>query len=176
MRTCLRAVTAVAVFLLGVPAQAGHFCHHCGCQRDCKKVCRLEVKTKKKKDVEYSCECEDFCVPGPSKRCGFRIDSDCNGHPQRTFIWQPQCAKVYTRKKLVAKEVTKEVPDYKWVVEKYCCVCGHYIKAEEGDKAGDRKSGGDKTGDAYKKSERPPAILSAQGATDEMRVGDKRGY
>ncbi|HEV3341464.1 MAG TPA: hypothetical protein VG125_13935 [Pirellulales bacterium] len=177
MRLCHTLVTLTAVLLPAAQAEAGHFCHHCGCQRDCKKVCRLEVKTKKKKEIEYSCECEDFCVPGPSKRCGFLVDPHCDGHPQRKFNWQPKCAKVYTRKKLVATEVTKEVPDYKWVVEEYCRVCGQYIKIEDGDKTGGDKAGGVKGGgDAHKKAEWPPALLSGEGRSDELRVSDNRGY
>jgi hypothetical protein len=176
MHTYQTAVTATVLFLLAAQAKAGHFCHHCGCQRDCKKVCRLEVKTKEKKDIEYSCECEDFCVPGPSKWCTQIVDSDCDRHPQRKFVWTPTCAKVYTRKKLVAKEVKKEVPDYKWVVEKYCCVCGHMIKVEEGDKAGGGKSGGNKTSDARENDERPLALMPAEEAAQEMRAGRNRSY
>jgi hypothetical protein len=183
MRTWSILLTAVALSLFAVRAQAGHFCDHCGCQRDCKKVCRVEVKKKEKKETEYSLECEDFCVPGPSKRCSYLVDDKCKGHPQRKFIWQPTCAKVYTRKKLVKNEVKKEVPDYKWVVEEYCCVCGHYIKVEDQEKAGDDKpgekdkkdKGGDGKGDAYKKAEWPPASLFGD-VGEEIRVGDRRGY
>ncbi|HWB10649.1 MAG TPA: hypothetical protein VG826_15570 [Pirellulales bacterium] len=180
MRTCLSAVTAIAVVLAVAHARAGHFCDHCGCQRDCKKVCRLEVKEKKKKEIEYSCECEDFCVPGPSKRCGYLVDRKCKGHPQREFIWKPNCAKVYTRKKLVANEVTKEVPDYKWVVEEYCCVCGHYVKVEDKDKSGDKKEGGgkssnDKSGDDKKKAEWPPVLLADKEPPNELHAGTS-GY
>jgi hypothetical protein len=136
MRTCNLVVAAAAIVLSASSAQAGHFCHHCGCERNCKKVCRLECGTKKETKTEYAAECEDFCVPGHSKKCGVKIECDGQGHHHRKVIWQPTCAKVHTRKKLVKKEVTKEVPDYKWVVEEYCCVCGQCMKVEANAKPG----------------------------------------
>jgi hypothetical protein len=135
MRTSNLIFAAVAVFVIDSSAQAGHFCEHCGCHRNCRKVCRLECGKKKETKIEYGMECEDFCVPGHSKKCGVKVECDCNGHHHRTVIWQPTCAKVHTRKKLVKKEVTKEVPDYKWVVEEYCCVCGQCVKVDRDAKA-----------------------------------------
>ena len=53
-------------------ALAGDCCQHCGCQCACQKVCRLVCETKKVTKVDYDCECEDFCVPGPSERTRVR--------------------------------------------------------------------------------------------------------
>ncbi len=149
-------LAATAVMLSAAVAHAGHYCKHCGCQRNCKKVCRLECGKKKETKTEYSAECEDFCVPGPSKKCGVKVECDGHGHHHRTILWQPTCAKVHTRKKLVKKEVTKEVPDYKWVVEEYCCVCGRCVKVDGKDK--------DDNGGGYKKAERLPLPLAATDA------------
>ena len=135
MRRCKLLVAAAAIMAFVSSAQAGHYCDHCGCQRNCRKVCRLECGKKKDTKIEYAAECEDFCVPCHSKKCGVNVECDGNGHRHRTVIWQPTCAKVYTRKKLVKNEVTKEVPDYKWVVEEYCCVCGQCIKVDGQAKA-----------------------------------------
>jgi hypothetical protein len=117
-------LSASALLLLAAWVEAAQMCDHCGCQRNCKKICRLVCGKKKETKTVYMCECEDFCVPGHSKKCGVKIECDCDGR-HRTIIWQPTCARVRTRKKLVKDEVSKEVPDYKWVVEEYCCVCGH---------------------------------------------------
>ncbi|HVX13202.1 MAG TPA: hypothetical protein VHC22_18600 [Pirellulales bacterium] len=125
---------ATAIVLLASSVEAASLCQHCGCHRNCKKVCRLICEKKKEKKTEYDVECEDFCIPGPSKRCGIKTECDGDGHRHCEFVWQPRCATVHTRKKLVKNEVTKEVPVYKWKVEEYCCVCGHLIKVEEKDK------------------------------------------
>ena len=166
MRTRNVILAAIAALLLAVQAQAGHFCHNCGCQRNCRKVCRLECGKKKETKTEYSCECEDFCVPGHSKKCGVKVECDCNGHRHRSIIWQPVCAKVHTRKKLVKKDVTKEVPDYKWVVEEYCCVCGQCLKVDGKDAAEGRAS-----------AERLPLAADENSETiAEQPVGDYRAY
>lgn len=156
------------VALIASAAQAGHYCDHCGCQRNCKKLCRLECGKKKETKTEYSAECEDFCVPGPSKKCGVKVECDCNGRPHRKIIWQPTCAKVYTRKTLAKKEVTKEVPDYKWVVEEYCCVCGQMIKVD-----------GQESSAAEKKTERSPKAVAANerpADTHDRAEGEFRDY
>lgn len=133
-------LVATATLLLAAPAEAGHFCKHCGCQRNCKKICRLVCGKKTETNIEYTSECEDFCIPGRSKKCGVKVECDSHGHPHRTVLWQPVCAKVRTRRKLVKKEVTKEVPDYKWVVEEYCCVCGQCIKTGDAAEASKAKA------------------------------------
>lgn len=147
MRFALALFLMVALLDSFGEAQAGHlFCHHCGRHTNCKKVCRLVCGKKKETKTEYSCEPEDFCVPGPSLKHGFTYECDEHGHKHRKPIWQPTCAKVHTRKKLVKKEVTKEVPDYQWVVEEYCCICGVMVKVERGaapEKDG-KASGGSK--------------------------------
>lgn len=153
------AVLTAAIILAASAAYAVHYCEHCGCHRNCKKICRLECGKKKETKIEYSSECEDFCVPGPSRKCGVKVECDSNGHRHRTIIWQPTCAKVHTRKTLVKKEVTKEVPDYKWVVEEYCGVCGQLIKVDGRDKSNDGGSGNSPYGD--KKAHRFPIRVAA---------------
>lgn len=142
------ALLMTAVLLASVhEARAGHlFCHQCGCHTHCKKICRLECGKKKETKTEYSCESEDFCVPGPSHKRGYKYECDEHGHKHRKIIWQPTCAKVHTRKKLIKKEVTKEVPDYKWVVEEYCCICGVLVKVERqaASEKDAKAAGGDK--------------------------------
>ncbi|HJT33709.1 MAG TPA: hypothetical protein VJ783_16810 [Pirellulales bacterium] len=151
------------VLTLAQDAWAGHlFCHRCGCHTKCKKICRLVCDTKKVTKTEYSCECEDFCVPGPSHKRGYTCECDEHGHQHRKPIWQPTCAKVHTRKKLVKKEVTQEVPDYKWVVEEYCCICGVFVKVEREAEAG-------KTDDADgEKRAAPKSDSKAQTPLDQL--------
>ncbi len=120
------AVLCLALAGMIVPAWGkGHSgCPECGGRR-VKKVCRLVCETKKETEVKYGCESEDFCVPGPSRRCGVRCEKDECGHVHRDYVWQPSCAQIRTRKKLMKKEVTREVPSFKWVVEEVCRDCGH---------------------------------------------------
>jgi hypothetical protein len=111
-------------------SQAGHhFCNHCGCQQHCKKVCRLICGTKTEVKPVYCCECEDFCVPGPSVRCGVKCECNRLGIKCCHATYKPTCAEVRTKKVLVKKEVEKEVPAYKWVVEEVCCQCGQPMQA-----------------------------------------------
>lgn len=157
MRTCKLIITTFSIVLFTDLARAGHFCDHCGCQRNCRKVCRLECGKKTEEKVEYEVECEDFCVPGPSKKCGVTTECDSGGHHRRKIIWQPTCAKVYTRKTLVKKRVSKETPDYKWVVEEYCCVCGHCIKV----------AAKTENGRAETETARPPVALNGDQSVEE---------
>jgi hypothetical protein len=43
-------------------------------------------------------------------------------------VYQPTCAQVRTKRVLVKKEIEKEVPAYKWVVEEVCCQCGQPVQ------------------------------------------------
>lgn len=151
MRHCTLLAVTATVFACSTQAEAGRFfCHHCGCCQNCRKVCRLKCEKKEETTTEYTCECEDFCLPGPSKKCGVKTECDCTGH-HRKIIWQPQCGHVHTRTKLVKKEVKKEVPDYKWVVEEYCCVCGHWVKVDR-DKDKDKDAKDEKSDEGGSKS------------------------
>ncbi|HVU87221.1 MAG TPA: hypothetical protein VHD36_07865 [Pirellulales bacterium] len=75
----------------------------------------------------YSCECEDFCLPGPSIRC--KGPCTCAGICCKDHtIWKPTCGCVKTRTVLVINKEKKKVPVYKCVVEEVCCRCGHCAK------------------------------------------------
>ena len=79
-------------------------------------------------------ECEDVCVPGPStpdcKQCdmvGSPVPGDkvCS-EPKRIVwtSWIPGCGQeIHTKRKLMKKTVTKNVPSFKWVVEDLCSDC-----------------------------------------------------
>jgi hypothetical protein len=130
-----RAVAGLVVLiggLLSAVASADCCCEQCGC--DCRphKVCRLVPDKKKVPKITYDCECEDVCVPGPSKICGYKCecedDCTCGGHMHRKPIWQPTCARVKTRVKLMKKEEIKEVCSWKWVVEDLCPQCAANAK------------------------------------------------
>jgi hypothetical protein len=91
--------------------------------------------TEEKKKTCYECKCEDFCVPGPSLWCGRKCESIPYGESDSCGcadggccltwnLWKPRgCAQLRTRKVLVAHEVKKEVPSYKWEVEYLCDEC-----------------------------------------------------
>jgi hypothetical protein len=115
-------------------------CASCGSQSHCQKVCRLVCEMKEVKETHYCCKCEDFCVPGPSCKCGKVCEPDnfdcpcdnCAKHhcswcdclfskQKHRNVWSPSCdAEMFTRTKLIKYQVPKKVPTYKWVVE-YCC-------------------------------------------------------
>ncbi len=93
-------------------------CDRCGCQSACRKVCRVVCETKKVPKVTYSCECEDFCVPGPS--CHSVVCDECG---KKKHVYTPTCAQARTRKKLVKHETFEDVQSHKWVVETMCDAC-----------------------------------------------------
>lgn len=117
---CLRVLAMVSLLTSWTALSSAECCSDCGCNCGCRKVCRLKCEMKEVTKVEYSCECEDFCVPGKSKKVG----CDCCGEP----VFKPTCAVVHTKKKLVKHEVTTEVPTYKWVVESVCQQCASQAK------------------------------------------------
>ncbi len=118
-------LTAAWLVCASSSALAQECCDHCGCGCNLRKVCRLVCIEKEVKETVYCCECEDFCVPGPSCKCGKECHHDCTApHGCRCKeVWQPTCADVRTRNKLIKKEVVKKVPSWKWVVETVCCDC-----------------------------------------------------
>ena len=128
-----RAIACLVVAIVGLQTglAAADCCNDCGCQCQCCKVCRCVPEVKKVPKITYCCECEDFCVPGPSKICGYKCvcpdDCDCGcslfHHAHKEPIWQPTCAKVHTRHVLVKKEEMKEVCSWKWEVVDLCPKC-----------------------------------------------------
>lgn len=124
----------VILVVISSRARAGSSCcAHCGCTDGCQKVCRLVCENKKITTTCWGCQSEDFCVPGPSQANGRYCDVVCNDNdtkapcvqPKR-FAWTewiPGDAKVYTKKKLMKRTITKTVPSYKWVVEDLCPQC-----------------------------------------------------
>jgi hypothetical protein len=107
-----------------IPAAAGEHCARCGACRNLKKVCRAVPEVEEIEQICWSVKCEDFCVPGPSKRCGIVHECDQCGPWCRT-IWQPTCACVRTRKVPVKTVVKRKIPKVKWVVETVCADCCH---------------------------------------------------
>jgi hypothetical protein len=133
-----------AALAMTMPAMAGD----CGCADAagccdaacCGKRCELQIGTKKVKVTCFDCECEDICLPGPSRKlcthsenvcseCGSDCGCTCGHKGGPKFVWSEwcpsKCGKITNVKKLVKREVEKEVPDYKWVVVDCCCdPCG----------------------------------------------------
>lgn len=113
-------------------------CSQCGCQCECSKICRLVCEEKKVEVICWGCQCDDFCVPGPScpgcQHCdeaciptpGDQQKKNLCAGPQR-FLWTEwgpsESAKVYTKKKLMKKVEIRKVPAYKWVVQDLCPNC-----------------------------------------------------
>ena len=146
---------AIALAASASTCEAGHqFCNHCGCKQHCKKVCRLICGKKKEVKTEYSCECEDFCIPGRSVKCGVKCECNRLGIKCCHAVLKPVCAEVRTKRVLIKKEVEKEVPAYKWVVEEVCCECGQSIKGGDAPATG-----------------QTPAVVMAPAAIEEEDAG-----
>ena len=131
-------VAAGIISLLAARVNAGERrCDACGCQADCKKICRLVPGTKEVVQTCYDCLCEDFCVPGPSRNCGRQCEevslppyegSGSDGNESTScwiawYKWLPGCARLRTRHVLLKYEIVKEVPTREWKVEYLCCEC-----------------------------------------------------
>jgi hypothetical protein len=158
-------------------ARAQDCCDHCGCQCCCQKICRVVCETKKVPKVTYTCECEDFCVPGPSDHC-----VTCDECGNKKHVYTPTCGHVRTRKKLVKHETMEEVPSYKWVVETVCNGCASKC-ADQGppavngvsrlpaEKSGVRQAGfqGSGNGNAESSSTSPSADSENRGLTAQIR-------
>jgi hypothetical protein len=93
-------------------------------------------ETKKVPKTEYSCECEEFCVPGKSIRT---TECDECGHKQH--VYTPTCGKLRTRTKLVKHETFVEKKSYKWVVENLCCDCAQRSGAGASDRPAAKEAG-----------------------------------
>ncbi|MDZ4683905.1 MAG: hypothetical protein SH850_02375 [Planctomycetaceae bacterium] len=101
-------------------------CERCGCACAPQKVCRLVCETKKVPKTTYSCQCEDFCVPGPSERVKCDDGAPCSpdaDHHKRGWLWFPKCAEVKTRTKLVKTVTEQDKVTQKWVIEYLCPTC-----------------------------------------------------
>lgn len=94
----------------------------------CRKVCRVVCEVKKVPKVSYDCECEAFCVPGPSVRS--TVCDDC-GH--KHHVYTPTCGKLRTRTKMIKHTDYVEKAAYKWVVENVCCGCAEKCAATGDD-------------------------------------------
>ena len=121
---------SLACLLLSMgAAHAAEFCHRCGCACCTEKICHVVCETKKMPKICYSCECEDFCVPGRSEHCGCHWEcvtdpcDPCCTKEKKVHDWIPGCGEVYTRNKLVKTVVQEEKKTYRWVVEDLCPGC-----------------------------------------------------
>ena len=148
MRLSVFTITAVALAgLIVQAATAGPLCggcrgagcdqcceQECGCEcgTECGKICKLVCTTRTIKAIAYAFECDSVCIPGPSEKgcrhCdtvtdGKECDCECGQSPMAIFRWtdwNPGCAEVRDRKKLVKYEATKEVCSFKWEVVDGC--------------------------------------------------------
>jgi hypothetical protein len=128
-----------AVPLVSAKSLAGHHggcCANCGCHCPTRKVCRWEWEEKEVKEVVWKCECEDFCIPGPSPHSRApeceECNECCNGHCVKHLgaglhhkkIWDLPCGCcVKTKKILIRSEEVKKIKVPKCVIEDVCDRC-----------------------------------------------------
>jgi hypothetical protein len=125
----------IAVMLVASFAEAGDHgsCTSCGCHCGLKPVCRLVCEMKEVTEWCYDCKCEDFCVPGPSKKCGEECQPDCTSPHGKSChtLWQPSCGKAHQRTLLIKYPVKKLVPAYRCEVVHMCDRCCHHCGGGE---------------------------------------------
>lgn len=103
------------------PASDG-LCDRCGSCDGVTKVCVPQMTEREIKKVCWGFRCEDFCIPGPSVRCGIargKDDCGCWWHE----LWKPTCAEIRTKRVPVKTEVKRMVPAVQWTVEERCRCC-----------------------------------------------------
>jgi len=125
----MKSILACAILLAaGQTALAQTCCDHCGCRTSCRKVCRVVCEVQKVPKVVYDCECEEFCLPGPSVRT-----TECDECGHKHHVYTPTCGKLQTRTKMIKRTEFEEKVVYKWVVENVCCDCGDKSKDASDD-------------------------------------------
>ena len=136
--------------MLMSPVQGHELCHHCQQTRPCTKVCRLKQEKKKVTVTWWGTECEEFCVTGPSQECTEHCEPiDCSDKKvhslPKAFRWiewlAPEHAEMLTKKKLMKKQIEKEISVWVWKVEDLCAQCKENVKEE---KARSDKTAGEK--------------------------------
>jgi hypothetical protein len=134
----------LASFLPSEALAAGELNFVCDSPPTCGKVCRLVCETKKLTAICYGCECDEICIPGPSRpgckhcaTCGADADcgecdsscTGCQGHPPACeFCWRDWfacgCAKPHPVRVLTKYQAEKEISWFHWqVVDAASCGC-----------------------------------------------------
>ncbi|MEW4452399.1 hypothetical protein AB1L30_06905 [Bremerella sp. JC817] len=138
-------VESLPQVVYGEPSCCARCTQQCACQKHTRIVCEM----KKVKKTVFDCECEDVCGLLPSSMlpdslfgislwghkktgCG---EAGCGDCAAGCCTKAPVATHCRTRKVLVQKTITVEVPVYKCVVEFCCDSCGGAI-----DSAGSEKS------------------------------------
>jgi hypothetical protein len=153
----MRSIICAAILLSACQTTLAQCCcDHCGCQAACQKVCRVVCETKQVPKITYDCECEDFCVPGPSQ-CATVCD-EC-GHKHN--VYTPTCGRLRTRTKMIKHETFEEKVVYKWVVENVCCSCAQNAGARTTDARGVAAKGASQAGDVERTAFHAPVVKGA---------------
>lgn len=136
-------IESMEQMVYGEPGCCAHCTQQCTCQKRTYVVCEM----KKVKKTVFNCECENVCGLNPSSMfpdslfgislwghkpmgCGETGCGDCAAGCCKKA---PKASHCRTRKVLVKKTITVEVPVYKCVVE-YCCDgCGNSIETAGSD-------------------------------------------
>lgn len=131
-------IVTVGIAVIGVwsagTVLAGEFIYGCRSRPACGKVCKLVCDTTTLVAVGYGCECQEICIPGPSRRgckhCETRCccDNEIEGcRPKIEFCWYDWfacgCAQPRTIRVLTKYQAEKEVPSYHWEVVDGCNSC-----------------------------------------------------
>jgi hypothetical protein len=131
------------MLLTAATAFADDCCNRCGCESQCRRVCRLVCDTATVSKNCYGCKCEQFCVGEKQCRGDHHCEQVCMGGGQcgeqrpdcslEWFEYEPLCATLHSRKQLIKYTVEKKVPSYKWVVETLCDDCCQMAHSDQED-------------------------------------------
>lgn len=158
----------------------GHHRHHqpvCSCCEACPatcqvKVCRVKEEVSKVAKTKFSCECEDFCIPGKSTYCGTECDcsSGCNKCKK---IWKPGCGQVRTRLVLKKSTEEEEVVKYTWEVVDACSDCAATLEQESAKNEEAQKKEADKKDQGKKDEKKKDKKEKGQKQNDQKEKNDR---
>ena len=155
MKTISRKLLAMMGMLLfaPMPTTAQHLrCDHCGCQAECRRICRVESTEKEISTTHWGIACEEFCIPGPTLPMCKHCETVCDdakddkapfSRPKRLqwTQWGPgNHAWTKNRAKLMKRIVTKKVPCFKWVTEDLCAECQEALAAKAPQEPSEKSS------------------------------------
>lgn len=140
--TVAQAVTAGGVRSAGSRVGTPSCCGDCGCNAKCRQVtCQIVCGTKKVEKLCWDVKCENYCLPIPvlgsalhkahASKCGPGCDAcedcrrgdGCGIRDIATCSPDVTCGHLRTKKKLMVRKITVEVPVYKCKLRYLCGAC-----------------------------------------------------
>ena len=149
-------------------------CVYCGEPATCR-ICRTVPEKKKVSKTVFSCEDEDFCIPGRSQ-CQTTTEIDENGCAQQRVHTIPTAKEIRSRRVLKKSTEEKEEMTYKLVAQKVCAACACNLPPLPADGDKDEKSKSEDSGiDKSKTEDKDKAKDKAKEKTEPAEKAKDRG-